>query len=75
MVEGNKWELCIPSNIYGLRRPWQFSENSGRRCFGISNGNLGDGDGKVAAPRCDAMRCDAVNCNDKEVKFLTKIAD
>jgi FKBP-type peptidyl-prolyl cis-trans isomerase FklB len=73
MVEGDKWELYIPSDLaYGDRGSPPKIEGGSVLVFQMEILKIKD-DGKVVALRCDASTKE--NCSDQEVKFLTKIAD
>jgi hypothetical protein len=65
MVEGDKWELYIPSDLaYGDRGSPPKIEGGSMLIFQMEILEI-TGDGKVMALKCD----------EKEVKFLGKIAD
>jgi hypothetical protein len=73
MVEGDKWELYIPSDLaYGDRGSPPKIEGGSMLIFQMEILEI-TGDGKVMALKCDASTKE--NCNEKEVKFLGKIAD
>jgi hypothetical protein len=75
MVEGDKWELYIPSDMaYGDRGSPPKIPGGAVLVFQMEILEI-QGDDKVAALRCDAVAKEHTNCNEKEVLFLTKIAD
>jgi hypothetical protein len=77
MVEGDKWELYIPSDMaYGDRGSPPKIPGGAVLVFQMEILEItGPDSGKVVALRCDAVSAEHQNCNDKEVTFLTKIAD
>jgi hypothetical protein len=78
MVEGDKWELYIPSEMaYGDRGSPPKIPGGAVLVFQMELLEITgpDDSGKVVALRCDAVSKEHNNCNDKEVAFLTKIAD
>jgi hypothetical protein len=77
MVEGDKWELYIPSDMaYGDRGSPPKIPGGAVLVFQMEILEIqGSDDDKVPALRCDAVAKEHTNCNEKEVLFLTKIAD
>jgi hypothetical protein len=77
MVEGDKWELYIPSDMaYGDRGSPPKIPGGAVLVFQMEILEItGSDTGKVVALRCDAVSAEHTNCNEKEVTFLTKIAD
>jgi hypothetical protein len=77
MVEGDKWELYISSDMaYGDRGSPPKIPGGAVLIFQMESLEItGPDSGKVVALRCDAVSKEHNNCNDKEVAFLTKIAD
>jgi hypothetical protein len=73
MVEGDKWELYIPSDMaYGDRGSPPKIPGGAVLVFQMEILRVKD-EGRKMALRCDASTKE--DCSDKEVKFLTKIAD
>jgi hypothetical protein len=77
MVEGDKWELYIPSEMaYGDRGSPPKIPGGAVLVFQMEILEIkGSDDAKVVALRCDAVGKEHKHCNDKEVAFLTKIGD
>jgi hypothetical protein len=78
MVEGDKWELYIPSDMaYGDRGSPPKIPGGAVLVFQMEMLEItGPDSGKVAALRCDAVgSSSSSNCNDKELAYLTKIVD
>jgi hypothetical protein len=75
MVEGDKWELYIPSDLaYGDRGSPPKIPGGSVLVFQMEIMRIKE-DGRVVALRCDATTKEHTHCSDKEVTFLTKIAD
>lgn len=77
MVEGDKYELYIPSDLaYGDRGSPPKIPGGAVLIFQMELLEItGPESGKVVALRCDAVSKTHKHCSDKEVTFLTKIAD
>jgi hypothetical protein len=73
MVQGDKWELYIPSDMaYGDRGSPPKIPGGSVLVFQMEILRIKD-EGMVLALRCDASTKE--DCSDRDVTFLTKIAD
>jgi FKBP-type peptidyl-prolyl cis-trans isomerase len=73
MVEGDIWELTIPSELAYADHGSGQIPGGAVLVFKLNLIKIEDEDTKVPAIKCDPITKE--NCNEKEVKFISKIGD